>query len=266
MRLPAVPVGRILTVFAIAAMPTLAFAQTPAAQPNPAADALKAARASLNKVLNAPAPSGEAFAKLSQIKTEYIALEKSASTASPEWQTHQATIEKLLSDLIGAPTAAAEAGAVGTSGQTGARPLDPAIASNLSEFRTHLTAFSAAMGKVRAPSTTTAAAAPAAAATPPAAAAPLTAPASPVSAAAVPAAAATAAAPPATSTAASVAAPASAAADPSIASQLDPVIALLEATLGANAADSGGKVTVDRAALEQMKTRLEQIRQRARQP
>ena len=264
MRLPAVPVGRILTVFAIAAMPTLAFAQTPAAQPNPAADALKAARASLNKVLNAPAPSGEAFAKLSQIKTEYIALEKSASTASPEWQTHQATIEKLLSDLIGAPTAAAEAGAVGTSGQTGARPLDPAIASNLSEFRTHLTAFSAAMGKVPAPSTTTAAAA--AAATPPAAAAPLTAPASPVSAAAVPAAAATAAAPPATSTAASVAAPASAAADPSIASQLDPVIALLEATLGANAADSGGKVTVDRAALEQMKTRLEQIRQRARQP
>jgi hypothetical protein len=66
---------------AMAAIPALALAQA-AAQPNPAAEHLSAARTALNKVLNAPVPAGETFKHVSDIKTEYIALERAASTAS----------------------------------------------------------------------------------------------------------------------------------------------------------------------------------------
>src|SRR5262245_16177896 len=104
-----------LTAAAIVAVSTLASAQT---QPgaNPAAEHLSAARAALNKVLNSPAPSGDAFKKMAEIKTEYLALEKAASTASPEWKTHYQAIDRNLADLLGPATAAAESGAVGTSG------------------------------------------------------------------------------------------------------------------------------------------------------
>src|SRR5687767_11268947 len=132
---------------AIVAVATLAAAQTqrPAsAQPNPAAEHLAASRAALNKVLNSPAPSGDAFKKLSEIKTAYIALEKAASTASPEWATHYKTISSLLTDLVGPAPASAEPGAVGTSGAAGMK-LDAALTANLLDFRTHLTAFSGAM-------------------------------------------------------------------------------------------------------------------------
>src|SRR5213594_247027 len=89
---------RTLAALAIVAFPNVAIGQTPtggaAAQPNPAAEHLSAARRSLNKVLNAPAPSGDAFKKLTDIKTHYIALEKAASTASPEWNTHYQEIDR----------------------------------------------------------------------------------------------------------------------------------------------------------------------------
>ena len=149
---------RTLAALAIVALPNVAIGQTPttgaAAQPNPAAEHLSAARRSLNKVLNAPAPSGDAFKRLTQLKTEYMALERAASTASPEWATHYAAIDKLVTELIGAPSVSREAGAVGTSGTAGtpaSRGLDPGIAANLQEFRTHLTAFSAAMSPAPAP-------------------------------------------------------------------------------------------------------------------
>src|SRR5437762_13703111 len=102
-------VTRTVALLAIAAAPTLAVAQTPgataAAQANPAAQQLTAARASLNKVLNAPAPSGDAFKKLADIKTHYLALEKAASTAAPEWKTHYAEIDRLAGELLAAPPA-----------------------------------------------------------------------------------------------------------------------------------------------------------------
>jgi len=225
---------------AIIAGPAVASAQTQpqtrtaqSAQPNPAAEHLTAARAALNKVLNSPAPSGEAFKKLAELKTEYLAMEKAASTASPEWKTHYETINGLLTDLVGAPTAA-EPGAVGTSGRAGA-PMAAALTANLLDFRTHLTAFSAAMGN----------AAPAAGA----AAAPASAPAPPPPATEPPA-----TAPPATAPAASEA-PASADA----AAQLDQMVGMIEGVLKANA-DATGTVSMQRSMLEQMKTQLEQIR------
>jgi hypothetical protein len=227
---------------AIVMLPTLALAQTPsAAQPNPAAEHLSAARSALNKVLNAPAPSGDAFKRLSEVKTHYIALEHAASTASPEWATHYRAIDTLVGELIGAPPASAEAGAVGTSGRKG---LDPGIAANLQEFRTHLTAFSAAM------SAATPAAAPVAQTTQPA-------PAASSASAPTPPAAPSAPVPPT--------APAPTG-ESSLVAQLDQVTALVDSALAANAQITSGTISIDRATLEQIKTQLEQIKERVRKP
>jgi hypothetical protein len=252
---------------AIAAMPAVGTAQTPAAaQPNPAAEHLAAARSALNKVLNAPAPTGDAFKKLSDLKSEYVALERAASTASPEWSAHYAAADRLIGELIGAPAAAsAEPGAVGTSGQAGAvKGLDPGIAANLQTLRTELKAFSTAMSAV-APAPSGNASTPAggsvvAGSAPKAA--PLAAPAAPVSAAA-----SSAADPaPVVSTAPSAGTTVVAAADANGAAQIDPVIALVDAALGAGAVDANGKMLVDRATLEQIKVQLLQMKQGAKKP
>src|SRR6185369_15613255 len=123
----------------------------------------------------------------------------------------------------GAPTAA-EPGAVGTSGTAGA-PMAAALTANLLDFRTHLTAFSAAMGNV-APAAGTAAvpvSAPDPATPPPATEPPATAP-------------------------AATAAPTSADA----AAQLDQVVGMIDGVLKANAAQQAGTVSVERSMLEQM--------------
>src|SRR6185436_7327406 len=157
---------RAIAVLAMTISSTTAFAQAAnnAAPANPAAAALTAARASLNKVLNAPSPNGEAFKKLALLKAEYIALEKAASTASPEWSTHSSAIDRLVSELIGNDSSTVPS-PVGTSGRVGAQSanLDASLRANLQEFRTHLTAFSAAMSAV-APAKSASAAAPATAA------------------------------------------------------------------------------------------------------
>ena len=264
---------RTVAAFAIAALPAVALAQTPrtgaAAQPNPAAEHLTAARAALNKVLNAPAPSGDAFKKLSDIKTHYLALEKAASTASPEWNTHYKEIDRLVTELLGAPSG--EPGAVGTSGRAGApagKGLDPAVTANLQDFRTHLTGFSTAMSGGAA--TSSPAAAPPAPAAPSAPApAPATPPAAPAAAPASPP-SATPATPPAPSTPAEPSAPAAASAQvpapavggevASIAAQVDQVMLLVDSALASNAQQ------IDRATLEQIKTQLEQIKQRVKKP
>jgi hypothetical protein len=266
---------RTVAVFAIAALPAVALAQTTrtgaAAQPNPAAEHLTAARAALNKVLNAPAPSGDAFKKLSDIKTHYLALEKAASTASPEWNTHYKEIDRLVTELLGAPSG--EPGAVGTSGRAGepaSKGLDPAVTANLQDFRTHLIGFRTAMSGGAA--TSSPAAAPPAPAAPaaPAPAAPATPPAAPAAAPASPP-PATPATPPAPSTPAEPSAPAAASAQvpapapggpggdiASIAAQVDQVMLLVDSALASNAQQ------IDRATLEQIKTQLEQIKQRVK--
>jgi hypothetical protein len=290
-----------LAAFVIAAIPAAGFAQSQAAaQGNPAAEHLAAARAALNKVLNAPAPTGDAFKKLSEVKTEYIALEKSASTASPDWAAHYSAIDRLVGELLGAPaTASGEAGAVGTSGQTAMKGVDPAMASNLSTFRTELKSFSTAMSAVAPVANTTAAPSPSAQSSAagssqsPAAAAPAGSPSATAtsgSAAAspsptgtsgsvvagtaprsmpIPAPAPSASAMPANSgTSAAAAEPASAAsgsgaspsADTGLAAQIDPVIALVDAALAANPVDASGKVTVDRATLDAIKAQLQVIK------
>src|SRR5262245_33811697 len=193
-------IATIVAASAIVVLSSTASAQTTTAtQANPAAEHLTASRAALNKVLTSPAPSGDAFTKMSQIKTEYLALEKAASTASPEWAAHYQTINTLLTDLLGPASAAGEPGAAGTSGSTAAKPMDPVRTANLLDFRTHLTGFSKAMAAV---------------APPPAAA---TAPAAAVSSAAT----------------SSAAAPAPA--DTSIGAQLDQVLGTIDGMLKAGA-------------------------------
>jgi hypothetical protein len=287
-----------IAAFVVAAIPVAGFAQSQTAtQANPAAEHLAAARAALNKVLNAPAPSGDAFKKLSELKTEYIALEKSASTASPDWSTHYANADRLIGELIGAPAAASgEPGAVGTSGSTGAmKGVDAGVAANLATFRTELKAFSTAMSAVARPagaSTAAAAsAAPAAASASPSPSprpapatpstgtpspaspsaptsgsvvagtapksTPIQAPAAPVSASGASAAAAT---PTGTSGEVTANAGTSPAVEPTIGAQLDPVIALVDAALAANPVDASGKVTVDRATLDAIKAQLQVIK------
>jgi hypothetical protein len=287
-----------IAALVVAAIPVAGFAQSPAAtQANPAAEHLAAARAALNKVLNAPAPSGDAFKKLSELKTEYIALEKSASTASPDWSKHYANADRLVGELIGAPAApSGEPGAVGTSGSSGAmKGVDAGVAANLATFRTELKAFSTAMSAVApaagASTAAAASAAPAAASAspspspspapaPPSTATPspaspsaptsgsvvagtapkstpIQAPAAPVSASGASAAAAT---PTGTSGEVTANAGTSPAAEPTIGAQLDPVIALVDAALAANPVDASGKVTVDRATLDAIKAQLQVIK------
>lgn len=270
---------RVIAALAITISSTAAYAQS-TTQPNPAADALTAARASLNKVLNAPSPNGEAFKKLAELKTHYIALEKAASTASPEWSTHYSAIDRLVSELIGSAASSAPK-PVGTSGRVGAETsaaLDASLRTNLQDFRTHLTAFSAAMSAVApaksastaasataaAPAklppdppeaTTTAAAPSATVAAPPPLAAPIT-PAptetSPPDAAA--AQTATIEGKPSTP-----AQPAPSAVDTS--GDVDRLAAMIDNALTI-APDSSGKISIDRSMLEQIKKEIEALRAR----
>jgi hypothetical protein len=239
MRLVVLLTTRAIAAVAIAALPLAAAAQTTSsAQANPAAEHLAAARTALNKVLNAPAPNAEAVKTLSEIKTEYIALEKAASTASPEWAAHYQMIDRLVGELLGPSPSSGVAGAVGTSGTTGGVAANADIAGGLQTFRTELSAFSQAMARVS----------PASTAAPPSSTAPSS------SATAAPA------APPPASTAASASAPSSAA-DASVLGKLESVSTMLEAALKANADKTSGPVSVDRAMLEQMKLQLDQAKQ-----
>ncbi len=138
-----------LAALALAAIPAVALAQA-AAQPNPAADHLAAARTALNKVLNAPVPAADMFKKVADLKTEYLLLERAASTASPEWFAHYTMIDRLIGEMLGPSPSSTEPGAVGTSGRAGSATgrLEAGAAADLQEFRTHLMAFSAAMSAV----------------------------------------------------------------------------------------------------------------------
>ena len=256
---------RAVATLAVVALPVAGFAQSQAAaQPNPAAEHLAAARSALNKVLSAPAPTGDAFKLLSDLKTEYIALERAASTASPEWATRYATIDRIVGELIGAPAASGESGAVGTSGSAAAVTVDAGIAANLQTFRTELKAFSTAMPSAAKASTVAPNTTPSVVAGTAPKATPIPAPAAPVSAGSSsattptpnPSAPATA---PATS-AAPAAAPTPAPADPALAAQIDPIIALVDTAL-ANAVDAGGKVSVDRATMDAIKAQLQILKQ-----
>jgi hypothetical protein len=138
-----------VAVLAMAAAPTSATAQTPrtpaAARANTAADHLAAAGALLNKVFTAPAPSGDAFKKLNDIKTHYLELEQAASTAAPEWKTLYKEIDRLAGDLLDAPDAETPVGTSGRADAASPTGLDPEVERNLRLFRTYLTAFAASM-------------------------------------------------------------------------------------------------------------------------
>jgi len=276
---------RFVAAATIALVPALAAAQntSSSAQPNPAAEHLAAARAALNKVLNSPAPNADAVKKLAEIKSEYIALEKAASTASPDWATHYHTIDRVSAELTGPSPSSAVSGAVGTSGTTGVT-LNADMAANLQTFRKELSAFADSMGKVAPAAGATAATSASSAATPAAAASSSPAPAAAPAATAAPTTAATASTPtptasaPATptATAAATAEPSATAAsspaaatpssaatpDASVLAKLDAVTTMIDAALKANSPDktTTGAVSMDRAMLENMKAQLEQAK------
>jgi len=228
-----------LAALALAAIPAVALAQA-AAQPNPAADHLAAARTALNRVLNAPVPATDMFKKVADLKTEYLLLERAASTASPDWFAHYTMIDRLIGEMLGPSPSSTEPGAIGTSGRAGSATsrFDAGAAADLQEFRNQLMAFSAAMSAV-----TPSGAPPAAPAPPPPG------PAAPT--------------PPAAEAPSHAAA--TAAVDPDVSALVDQVTALVDSALGVGTPASD-TVSVDRAMLERIRKQLEQIKQRLSKP
>jgi hypothetical protein len=160
---------------AIMALPAGALAQTGTAQQTPPASSaqreqpatpeehLRKAEEALNGI-QASSVTGPAKTQLDQLKQSIARLERAvasqaagttgtsgttgeaAAAASLRWDTEVASIERTLKGLLGDDSAAGRSatGTVGTSGEASA-DLDPQVRSSLTEFRTHITAFAAAM-------------------------------------------------------------------------------------------------------------------------
>lgn len=114
-----------------------------------AKEKLSQARDTLSKLTSLPEAAkleGDVRTQVSQLISNFNEL----ITTQSDWRAAYAKVDANLTTLLGpaapdqAPPPAGVAGAVGTSG-TGMQ-LDPAIRSNLAEFRTHLKAFEHAAG------------------------------------------------------------------------------------------------------------------------
>ena len=159
---------------------------SPAAQASSADEHLRAAAAALNDVQVANL-SARAKTQVNELKRRLTTLERAGASKTPananakaaasrvNWGTEVAAMDKVLTSLLGAEsTATGTAGATtkptGTTGAPGkaaaAVTLDETSRAKLTEVRTHITAYAAAMAgapKTDAPATATD---PAAAATP----------------------------------------------------------------------------------------------------
>ena len=147
-------------------------ASAPSTTPNQSADEhLRAASAALNDVQIANL-SARAKTQVNELKRRVTALERAGSSKASatgqaqsagraaasrvNWGTEVAAMDKILTQLLGAEapatgTATTTTAPTGTSGSTRAKPsttgaLDDASRAKLTEFRTHLTAYAAAMG------------------------------------------------------------------------------------------------------------------------
>jgi hypothetical protein len=187
--------ARWTTAIAAAALltaPSMAFAQTSTAQTPPATasaqeeqpatpqDHLRKAEKALNDIPMSSVSGPQTKARLNELKNHLSKLERAAANqgtsatgtsgtsgaaaqANVKWETEVAAIDRTLTQLLGSDsTTGAATGTTGTTGSAASAALDPEVRSKLTEFRTHITAFAAAMG---APGGSTAA--PPAAAQPP---------------------------------------------------------------------------------------------------
>jgi hypothetical protein len=132
------------------------------------AEHLRQARELLNQILTVPV-SGVALARMSELRTAYIDLERAWAGAAgermsgtPAWAEHHATIERAVSELLAmaARDAASGTEAVGTSGRgtSGAADdsIDTVTAKRLREFQLHVRAFNdAALAAAPLPNVTT---------------------------------------------------------------------------------------------------------------
>lgn len=154
-----------LAAAALLALPVGALAQTGTAQQPPSSsmqseqaatpqDHLRKAEEALNEI-QMSSVTGQVRAQIQQLKQSVAKLEQAASNQRPgtagtagtagqrsaqesvRWDTEVASIERTLKQLIGDDSA-------GRSAEASAE-LDPQVRSSLSEFRTHITAFAAAM-------------------------------------------------------------------------------------------------------------------------
>jgi hypothetical protein len=212
--------SRLIAAVAIGALPIVAASQAPisAAQADSAASHLMAARAALDRLLTAPAPTADTLRTLSNIDVELRLLAGAANERSPDWEAHYRIIGGLVVGLLEPPVPTGILGSVGTSGTIGVPTMtvNAYMTADLETFQSELSEFAQAMAAI-----------------------PL---------------------------ASAAAEPGHPAVDPSVLVGLDSVSAMLDAALKANANPASGKVSVDRALLEQAKRQLDQIRQALKNP
>jgi hypothetical protein len=166
-----------LAAVALLGLPAAGLAQTAASpqQQQPAAaqseqnqpsDHLRAAKSALAEIDEASV-TGRAKTQLTQLKQHLNALERAAAAKtsaanapaaqarSNNWSTELSAADRILTEMLRPASASGTAGATGTSGTTGAAAavtVDDVTRAKLTEVRTHLVKFAAAMGGSAAPS------------------------------------------------------------------------------------------------------------------
>src|SRR5687768_8565485 len=167
-------------VAALLAVPSSGFAQTAAAPQTPPPASAQAAQPAtpqehLRKAeeavdaIPASAVTGQDKAKINDLKQRINKLESLAGTSGKPaagWDKEVAAIDRVLTELIG-PAPGAATGTAGTAGKAaGSSTLNAEARAQLSQVRTHITAFAAGIGKGSEPEPDTASA-PTSAAQPP---------------------------------------------------------------------------------------------------
>lgn len=172
-------------VAALLAVPSSGFAQAAAApqtpppasaqatQPATPQEHLRKAEEAINAI-PASAVTGQDKTKINDLKQRINKLEGLAGTSGKPaagWDKEVAGIDRVLTELIGPATGAATTGTAGTAGKAaGSATLNAEARAQLSEVRSHITAFAAGIGKGSEPepdAASTAAAPPTSAAQPP---------------------------------------------------------------------------------------------------
>ena len=149
-------------VAALLAVPSSGFAQTAAAPPQtpPAASAqatqpstpqehLRKAEEALTAI-PATAITGQDKTKITELKQHINKLETMSASGKPAagWDKEVAAIERTLTQLIGPASGAAASGTAGTAGKAaGSASLSAEARAQLTDVRTHITAFAASAGK-----------------------------------------------------------------------------------------------------------------------
>ena len=163
-----------LGVAALLAVPSSGFAQTAAepqtppaasaqAQPGSAQEHLRKAEQALDAI-PATGINAQDKTKINDLKQRINKLAAlSAKPGATGWDKEVAAIDRVLTQLIGPPSGVAASGTAGTAGQAaGSATLTAEARTQLSDVRTNITAFAAAMGKGSEPQPDAAAAAAAA--------------------------------------------------------------------------------------------------------